>query len=140
MTCECHFSVYSPFYRKSKYYLYFSKSILSAFVSCSVSRLTKRTKEFNLFSRSHLKDYYSLLLVSLCFVHISNILSLFCLFFSLSTSARDNLVFLERWFLKFPHYLNRSLFITGESYAGNNFIFVPFLSIIVLVANVLMQM
>ncbi|KAH0893646.1 hypothetical protein HID58_056075 [Brassica napus] len=34
-------------------------------------------------------------------------------------TARDNLVFLERWFLKFPHYLNRSLFITGESYAGH---------------------
>jgi serine carboxypeptidase-like clade 2 len=28
-------------------------------------------------------------------------------------------VFLQRWFLKFPHYLNRSLFITGESYAGH---------------------
>ncbi|KAF3505981.1 hypothetical protein F2Q69_00008183 [Brassica cretica] len=34
-------------------------------------------------------------------------------------TARDNLVFLQRWFLKFPHYLNRSLFITGESYAGH---------------------
>ncbi|CAN8291077.1 unnamed protein product [Cochlearia groenlandica] len=34
-------------------------------------------------------------------------------------TAKDNLVFLQRWFLKFPHYLNRSLFITGESYAGH---------------------
>ncbi|XP_010549305.1 PREDICTED: serine carboxypeptidase-like 45 isoform X2 [Tarenaya hassleriana] len=34
-------------------------------------------------------------------------------------TARDNLVFLQRWFLKFPQYLNRSLFITGESYAGH---------------------
>ncbi|CAE5958695.1 unnamed protein product [Arabidopsis arenosa] len=34
-------------------------------------------------------------------------------------TARDNLVFLQKWFLKFPHYLNRSLFITGESYAGH---------------------
>ncbi|KAL4277904.1 hypothetical protein GQ457_03G006900 [Hibiscus cannabinus] len=35
------------------------------------------------------------------------------------TTARDNLVFLQNWFLKFPHYRNRSLFITGESYAGH---------------------
>ncbi|OMP08498.1 Peptidase S10, serine carboxypeptidase [Corchorus olitorius] len=34
-------------------------------------------------------------------------------------SARDNLVFLQNWFLKFPQYRNRSLFITGESYAGH---------------------
>ncbi|KAM7475788.1 hypothetical protein LguiB_023031 [Lonicera macranthoides] len=34
-------------------------------------------------------------------------------------TARDNLVFLQRWFLKFPQYRNRDLFITGESYAGN---------------------
>lgn len=34
------------------------------------------------------------------------------------TIARDNLVFLKNWFLKFPQYRNRSLFITGESYAG----------------------
>ncbi|GMI74863.1 serine carboxypeptidase-like 45 [Hibiscus trionum] len=34
-------------------------------------------------------------------------------------TARDNLVFLQNWFLKFPHYRNRSLFITGESYAGH---------------------
>ncbi|CAL5336930.1 unnamed protein product [Camellia sinensis] len=30
---------------------------------------------------------------------------------------RDNLVFLQRWFLKFPQYMHRGLFITGESYA-----------------------
>ncbi|XWS54067.1 hypothetical protein CRYUN_Cryun10bG0057200 [Craigia yunnanensis] len=34
-------------------------------------------------------------------------------------TARDNLVFLQNWFLKFPQYRNRSLFIIGESYAGH---------------------
>ncbi|CAI9113732.1 OLC1v1014392C1 [Oldenlandia corymbosa var. corymbosa] len=34
-------------------------------------------------------------------------------------TARDNLVFLQRWFLKFPQYRSRDLFITGESYAGH---------------------
>ncbi|RHN70083.1 putative carboxypeptidase D [Medicago truncatula] len=34
-------------------------------------------------------------------------------------TARDNLVFLERWFNKFPQYRNRDLFLTGESYAGH---------------------
>ncbi|KAG9131216.1 hypothetical protein Leryth_006073 [Lithospermum erythrorhizon] len=34
-------------------------------------------------------------------------------------TARDNLVFLRRWFLKFPQYRNSSLFLTGESYAGH---------------------
>ncbi|THG18596.1 hypothetical protein TEA_023793 [Camellia sinensis var. sinensis] len=34
-------------------------------------------------------------------------------------TARDNLVFLQRWFLKFPQYMHRDLFITGESYAGH---------------------
>ncbi|XWS39377.1 hypothetical protein CRYUN_Cryun18bG0048100 [Craigia yunnanensis] len=33
--------------------------------------------------------------------------------------ARDNLVFLQNWFLKFPQYRDRNLFITGESYAGH---------------------
>lgn len=32
--------------------------------------------------------------------------------------ARDNLMFLKKWLDKFPQYRNRSLFITGESYAG----------------------
>ncbi|WOL11470.1 serine carboxypeptidase-like 45 [Canna indica] len=35
------------------------------------------------------------------------------------TTARDNLVFLQRWFDKFPQYRNRDLYITGESYAGH---------------------
>ncbi|GAB2272026.1 Serine carboxypeptidase-like 45 [Dionaea muscipula] len=34
-------------------------------------------------------------------------------------TARDNLVFLQRWFGKFPQYRHRDLFITGESYAGH---------------------
>ncbi|XP_065853531.1 serine carboxypeptidase-like 45 [Euphorbia lathyris] len=34
-------------------------------------------------------------------------------------TAQDNVVFLEKWFLKFPEYQNRSFFITGESYAGH---------------------
>ncbi|GFZ17325.1 serine carboxypeptidase-like 45 [Actinidia rufa] len=34
-------------------------------------------------------------------------------------TARDNLVFLQRWLLKFPQYKHRDLFITGESYAGH---------------------
>ncbi|KAK4486207.1 hypothetical protein RD792_008877 [Penstemon davidsonii] len=33
--------------------------------------------------------------------------------------AKDNLVFLQHWFLKFPQYRNSNLFITGESYAGH---------------------
>ncbi|KAL5167544.1 Serine carboxypeptidase-like 45 [Glycine soja] len=33
--------------------------------------------------------------------------------------AGDNLVFLQNWFMKFPEYRNRSLFIVGESYAGH---------------------
>ncbi|KAL3835743.1 hypothetical protein ACJIZ3_010479 [Penstemon smallii] len=32
-------------------------------------------------------------------------------------TAWDNLVFLKNWFLKFPQYKDRSLYITGESYA-----------------------
>ncbi|XP_021286346.1 serine carboxypeptidase-like 45 [Herrania umbratica] len=35
------------------------------------------------------------------------------------TTARDNLVFLQRWYNKFPNYRQRDLFITGESYAGH---------------------
>uniref|UniRef100_A0A1D1XHM0 Carboxypeptidase n=1 Tax=Anthurium amnicola TaxID=1678845 RepID=A0A1D1XHM0_9ARAE len=34
-------------------------------------------------------------------------------------TAGDNLVFLQRWFLKFPQYKDRDLFIAGESYAGH---------------------
>ncbi|XP_012090606.1 serine carboxypeptidase-like 45 isoform X2 [Jatropha curcas] len=34
-------------------------------------------------------------------------------------TARDNLIFLQRWFNKFPQYRRRDLFITGESYAGH---------------------
>ncbi|KAI4343558.1 hypothetical protein L6164_010893 [Bauhinia variegata] len=34
-------------------------------------------------------------------------------------TARDNLVFLQRWFDKFPQYKHRDLFLTGESYAGH---------------------
>ncbi|XP_027343154.1 serine carboxypeptidase-like 45 [Abrus precatorius] len=35
------------------------------------------------------------------------------------TTARDNLVFLQRWFNKFPQYRHKDLFLTGESYAGH---------------------
>lgn len=38
----------------------------------------------------------------------------------LSSIARDNVVFLQRWFVKFPQYKKSSLFITGESYAGKS--------------------
>ncbi|CAL0305209.1 unnamed protein product [Lupinus luteus] len=34
-------------------------------------------------------------------------------------TARDNVVFLQGWFNKFPQYRNRDLFLTGESYAGH---------------------
>ncbi|KAH6771125.1 serine carboxypeptidase-like 45 [Perilla frutescens var. hirtella] len=34
-------------------------------------------------------------------------------------TALDNLVFLQNWFLKFPQYKDRNLYITGESYAGH---------------------
>nr|KYP49010.1 Serine carboxypeptidase-like 45 [Cajanus cajan] len=35
------------------------------------------------------------------------------------TTARDNLVFLQHWFNKFPQYRQRDLFLAGESYAGH---------------------
>ncbi|KAL2559993.1 Serine carboxypeptidase-like 45 [Forsythia ovata] len=47
-------------------------------------------------------------------------------------TARDNLVFLQKWFLKFPQYRNRSLYITGESYAGH---YIPQLAEIMLQFN-----
>ncbi|XP_031387575.1 serine carboxypeptidase-like 45 isoform X2 [Punica granatum] len=47
-------------------------------------------------------------------------------------TARDNLVFLQRWFVKFPQYKNNSLFITGESYAGH---YVPQLAELMLLLN-----
>ncbi|XP_011036159.1 PREDICTED: serine carboxypeptidase-like 45 isoform X1 [Populus euphratica] len=47
-------------------------------------------------------------------------------------TARDNLVFLQRWFVKFPQYKSRSLFITGESYAGH---YVPQLAELMLQFN-----
>ncbi|KAL2242840.1 UNVERIFIED_CONTAM: Serine carboxypeptidase-like 45 [Sesamum indicum] len=47
-------------------------------------------------------------------------------------TAKDNLVFLQRWFLKFPQYRNSSLFITGESYAGH---YVPQLAKLVIELN-----
>ncbi|TQD82668.1 hypothetical protein C1H46_031781 [Malus baccata] len=34
-------------------------------------------------------------------------------------TARDNLVFLQRWFNKFPQYRHMDLFLAGESYAGH---------------------
>ncbi|KAE8023772.1 hypothetical protein FH972_009436 [Carpinus fangiana] len=47
-------------------------------------------------------------------------------------TARDNLVFLQKWFERFPLYRNRSLFITGESYAGH---YVPQLAELMLQFN-----
>ncbi|CAI9768790.1 unnamed protein product [Fraxinus pennsylvanica] len=47
-------------------------------------------------------------------------------------TGMDNLVFLQKWFLKFPQYRNRSLYITGESYAGH---YIPQLAEIMLQFN-----
>ncbi|KAL0004701.1 hypothetical protein SO802_012262 [Lithocarpus litseifolius] len=47
-------------------------------------------------------------------------------------TGMDNLVFLQRWFEKFPLYRNRSMFITGESYAGH---YVPQLAELIIQFN-----
>ncbi|KAK9054607.1 hypothetical protein SSX86_025686 [Deinandra increscens subsp. villosa] len=47
-------------------------------------------------------------------------------------TARDNLVFLHKWFLKFPQYQQRDLFITGESYAGH---YIPQLAELMVIFN-----
>ncbi|XP_009759845.1 serine carboxypeptidase-like 45 [Nicotiana tabacum] len=47
-------------------------------------------------------------------------------------TARDNLVFLLRWFQKFPQYRKSNLFLTGESYAGH---YVPQLAKLMMVFN-----
>ncbi|XP_042484113.1 serine carboxypeptidase-like 45 isoform X2 [Macadamia integrifolia] len=47
-------------------------------------------------------------------------------------TARDNLVFLQHWYAKFPEYRNRDLFITGESYAGH---YVPQLALLIVQFN-----
>ncbi|KAL8123229.1 serine carboxypeptidase-like 45 isoform X2 [Apium graveolens] len=47
-------------------------------------------------------------------------------------TARDNLVFMKRWFLKFPQYRQRELFITGESYAGH---YIPQLAQLMIQSN-----
>ncbi|XP_076891411.1 serine carboxypeptidase-like 45, partial [Bidens hawaiensis] len=44
-------------------------------------------------------------------------------------TAGDNLVFLEKWFEKYPEYKNRDFYITGESYAGH---YVPQLATLIL--------
>ncbi|XP_010271869.1 PREDICTED: serine carboxypeptidase-like 45 [Nelumbo nucifera] len=47
-------------------------------------------------------------------------------------TAMDNLIFLQRWFIKFPQYRDRDLFITGESYAGH---YVPQLALLMIQFN-----
>ncbi|XP_073130468.1 serine carboxypeptidase-like 45 isoform X1 [Henckelia pumila] len=49
------------------------------------------------------------------------------------TTALDNLMFLRNWFFKFPQYKDRSLYITGESYAGH---YIPQLAKLMLQFNV----
>lgn len=47
-------------------------------------------------------------------------------------TARDNLVFLQRWLNKFPAYKTRDLYLTGESYAGH---YIPQLAVLMLRFN-----
>lgn len=47
-------------------------------------------------------------------------------------TARDNVVFLLRWFHKFPQYSKSNLFLTGESYAGH---YVPQLAKLMMAYN-----
>ncbi|XP_050245217.1 serine carboxypeptidase-like 46 isoform X2 [Quercus robur] len=47
-------------------------------------------------------------------------------------TARDNLIFLQRWFVKYPKYRAKEFFITGESYAGH---YVPQLAQLIVQSN-----
>ncbi|XP_047151929.1 serine carboxypeptidase-like 45 [Vigna umbellata] len=47
-------------------------------------------------------------------------------------TARDSLVFLQRWFAKFPEYTNRDFYIMGESYGGH---YVPQLAELIIKSN-----
>ncbi|KAK7852572.1 serine carboxypeptidase-like 46 [Quercus suber] len=48
-------------------------------------------------------------------------------------TARENLIFLQRWFAKYPEYRDKDFFITGESYAGH---YVPQLAQLIIQSNV----
>ena len=112
---------------KANIYLYFLKLFYQLLFLVLCQDWQKEQKNSTFFP-DHIWKIIILFFLSLYVLFTSQTYFLSFVFFFLSTSARDNLVFLERWFLKFPHYLNRSLFITGESYAGNNFILVPHFS------------
>nr|POE65524.1 serine carboxypeptidase-like 46 [Quercus suber] len=47
-------------------------------------------------------------------------------------TARDNLIFLQRWFAKYPEYRGKDFFIAGESYAGH---YVPQLAQLIIQSN-----
>ncbi|XP_010519388.1 PREDICTED: serine carboxypeptidase-like 42 [Tarenaya hassleriana] len=49
-----------------------------------------------------------------------------------ASTAKDMLVFLLRWFKKFPEFKSRDLFLTGESYAGH---YIPQLADVILNYN-----